>query len=88
MRTLKYLSLFGLFFLTDFLLKYWIYHHLSAPLTLLQTPFGIEFHLECVTNRGGAWGMLSSYYTPLLLFRIGIILFLTVQFIFKKAHLY
>lgn len=65
-------------FMLDFLLKWWVHHYVFDTLPLWTTPFGIDLSLHYVTNVGGAWGMLSNYHGPLLLFRIGILAALLV----------
>lgn len=71
----------GLFVL-DFLLKYWVHNFVLEPIVVFRSPFGVDFLIQCVTNRGGAWGMLSSFQIPLLLFRIGIAIGLSIYLFF------
>jgi len=66
-------SLFCSLFSIDFALKYWAYYLMPEPIVVFSTPFGIDFLIQCVTNRGGAWGMLSSFHFSLLLFRIVVV---------------
>lgn len=67
-----------LLFALDFSLKSFAYHSLSYPLTIFKSPIGIDFILQYVTNRGGAWGMLAEFHYPLLFFRIFVVLGLLI----------
>lgn len=63
-----------LFFLVaDFIVKKTVVETLQSPELVFSTPFGIDFYLEYITNKGAAWGMLSSMHIPLLLFRIAVV---------------
>jgi signal peptidase II len=61
------------FFLVDFFIKQWAVRSLHVPRIVFETPFGIDFLLQKLTNRGAAWGMFSSYHDILLGFRVGVI---------------
>ena len=67
-------------FATDFLIKRWVHSSVTLPVEVFRSNFGIDFFIQHVTNRGGAWGILSNYHEPLLLFRIGVIIYLVVYF--------
>jgi len=67
-----FLTSFALFFV-DFFIKQWTVHSLYSPRLVFETPFGIDFLLQKVTNRGAAWGMFSAYHDILLGFRVGVI---------------
>ena len=49
---------------------------------IFQSRIGIDFCINHVRNLGGAWGIFSSYPTPLLLLRIGIISALAIYVLF------
>ncbi len=70
--------------LIDILTKAWIYHYFSFPrpaIALISNFFGIGFSLTYAINYGAAWGLFSSYQTPLFLLRIVFILCLSVYLI-------
>ena len=75
------LLLFGF----DFTLKYWVFHNISKPFVVFSTPFGINFSIDYATNCGGAWGMLSSFQIPLLIFRIIIVIILAWYFFLHRS---
>lgn len=70
--------------LIDFCIKRWVYFNVYDPITVWKSPIGIDFFIQYVTNRGGAWGMLASWHTPLLIFRIVVILGLIGYLIYKR----
>lgn len=76
-------------FLIDALIKYVVFKKLSyasypslhypyGGIGVFQNVLGIDFCLNCVTNRGGAWGVFASYPYILLALRLGIIVSLFV----------
>lgn len=85
----------GIFiFLADALSKYFVdanlptmnHHYQTYPyggIPVFRDFFGIEFSISHTTNRGAAWGMLSSYQSILLGFRIVLVfgLIIYTQFI-------
>ena len=83
------LSLFGL----DAATKYWAQNHLinilyASPfypyggIGVFNDFFGIDFCINLVKNKGGAWGVFSSFPIILLWVRIGIICFLAIYTLF------
>ena len=76
---------FGLIAL-DAALKFWTLRFVTSPILIFKTSFGIDLWLQCVTNRGGAWGIFSSFHLPLLYFRIAAIFCMLVYLIFKKQE--
>ncbi len=58
----------------DFLIKFWVNSHVFEPIVVWKNSIGIDFFIQHVTNRGGAWGMLASLYKPLLIIRVLIIM--------------
>ena len=80
-----------LLFFADFVLKYWVYNYVYETVVVFSTGFGIDFFIQCVTNTGGAWGLFSSYYIPLLIIRIFIIIgliFYSMFFVKSKRTIY
>lgn len=77
--------LFLAIFTFDFALKCWAFHSITEPIVVFRTPFKIDFILQCVTNRGGAWGMLASFHESLLIFRIGVVVAL-LGYLFCYRH--
>lgn len=86
-----------LFFLTDFLSKFWIYRNLPVVgdyiyrypyggIGVFQNFFGVEFSLNHATNRGAAWGILSQYQLYLLIFRIVLIVGLLIYVFFYNKR--
>ncbi|WP_316359185.1 signal peptidase II [Candidatus Neptunichlamydia sp. REUL1] len=87
--TLLALCLFAL----DVSTKYWVQHHLigmqhASPfypyggIGVFKDFLGIDFCINLVSNKGGAWGIFSSYPMILLSVRIGIILVLAIYTFF------
>ncbi len=86
------------FFSLDIFTKYWVQHHLIrmqyvfpfypyGGIGVFQNFLGIDLCINLVSNRGGAWGIFSSYPMILLNVRIGIILTLTIYtFFFNKLR--
>lgn len=80
-------------FLLDASTKYWAEYHLigvqyASPfypyggIGVFKNFLGIDFCVTLVNNRGGAWGVFSSYPTILLSVRIGIVLVLAIYMVF------
>ena len=83
------LSLFGL----DAATKYWAQNHLvnisyASPfypyggIGVFKDVLGIDFCINLVKNKGGAWGVFSNFPVLLLCIRIGIICALGVYALF------
>lgn len=49
---------------------------------VFQNFLGIEFSLSYMSNRGAAWGVLDKWQTPLVYFRIAIVIGLTAFLLF------
>lgn len=77
--------LFASIFAFDYALKSWAYHSVVEPIVVFRTPLQIDFLIQCVTNRGGAWGMLAAFHESLLIFRIGVVVALLV-YLFCYRH--
>jgi signal peptidase II len=84
-RFALFLALFLPLFVCDFILKFWAYNYVNEPILVFRTPFGIDFLIQCVTNCGGAWGMLASMQIPLLIFRMVVVIALSL-YLFKYKH--
>ena len=94
----RYGLLLGLFILiVDQLVKFWTYHFIpSMDVSLYQYPyggigvfqnwFGIDFSLNCLTNKGAAWGVLGHYQLPLTLLRIGMIVGMLIYLLFFNRN--
>ena len=86
-------SLFGIFIslvTIDFLIKFWVNSNVFEPIVVWKNFSGIDFFIQYVTNRGGAWGMLAPFHKPLLIARIlviiGLLFYLwTESLTFKKS---
>lgn len=48
---------------------------------------GIDFSISLAFNQGAAWGLLSNFQIPLLIFRISIVFFLLLYLIFFNSNL-
>ncbi len=70
---LTFASLFLTLLTLDILCKLWVQKALSEPFVVFHTDFGIDFILQRAINRGGAFGLLSSFQIPLLCVRMGIL---------------
>ena len=68
----------------DGLIKFWVNSSIFEPIVVWKNVIGIDFFIQYVTNRGGAWGMLASLYKPLLIVRILVIIGL-LAYLWKKA---
>jgi len=82
-----------LLFALDATTKYFTFAHFSGSgygsfsypyggIGVFQDFLGIDFSINCVLNKGGAWGVFSSFPKVLLGVRIGIILALAVYTLF------
>ncbi len=88
----------GLFvFFADLLTKY--FTHLHIPLRtystykypylgigVLKNFFGVEFSIVHATNKGAAWGILAEFQTPLLIFRILLVLGMIIYLLFYNKQ--
>lgn len=72
-------------FFADFALKCWAFHSVLEPIVVFKTPLKIDFLIQCVQNRGAAWGILSSFHESLLVFRIGVVVAL-LCYLFCYRH--
>lgn len=77
------LILFLACLISDQAVKWWTVATYQIPKMVFQTSFGLDFYLDYAQNTGGAWGMLSDFHIPLLLFRICIVIFLTF-YLFRR----
>ncbi len=69
----------------DFWTKAFIYYgHLSLPYPIFHNWLGIDFQLSLTYNRGAAWGLFSSFQTPLLILRLVVIVALILYLVFAK----
>ena len=68
----------------DFFIKRWVNSDLFESINVWQNTFGISFNIQYVTNRGAAWGMLASFFKPLLVIRIFVI-FGLVFYLWKES---
>jgi signal peptidase II len=80
-----------------FFLDFWSKSHIYNVMPFFKGPEeglpiltnflgGIDFSLSLAFNRGAAWGLLSEFQFPLLLFRIFIVSILLVYLIFFNAQ--
>lgn len=81
-RRLLYFALLGVLLLfVDIVTKYLAveylphptypsYHYPYGGVGVFQDVLGIDFCLNCVTNRGGAWGLFSTYPKVLMVSRL------------------
>lgn len=80
------------------LLSKWLTHH-YIPLMhesaywypyggigIFKDLYGVEFSISHTTNIGAAWGFLSQYQLPLLIFRIALIAALTAYIAFFNKN--
>ncbi len=79
------LAIFIAFVAIDLLIKVWVNHHPSLPIVVWQNFLGVDFYIQHVTNCGGAWGLFASFYKPLLIARILVIMVL-IGYLFKETH--
>jgi signal peptidase II len=87
-KELSKFYLFGVFVAfvaIDLLIKIWVTHHPALPIIIWQNFFGVDFYIQHITNRGGAWGLFASFYKPLLIARILVIIAL-LGYLFKENH--
>lgn len=66
------------FLIADFVFKKFVVEGMNTPELIFSTPFGIDFYIEYITNKGAAWGLFSSMHIPLLVFRIFIVMGLSI----------
>lgn len=85
-RRLKLLFLFLFLLSLDFLTKYLTHHNISfypyGEIPIIENFLGIKLSISHVTNRGGPWGMISSYHDVLVIMRIFAIVCLAIYFFF------
>ncbi len=58
----------------DFLIKLWVNSNVFEPIVVWQNRGPIDFLIQYVTNRGGAWGVLASLHKPILIARVLVIM--------------
>ncbi len=68
----------------DFYIKKWVNSPFFESINVWENFLGIEFNIQYVTNRGAAWGMFASFFKPLLIIRIFVILGLII-YLWKEA---
>ena len=71
----------------DALIKGWVNVNVSYPIIVWENFWGIDFVIQCVTNRGGAWGFFASFHKPLLIFLIFIILGISIYLFVKPLSI-
>lgn len=82
----------------DQFIKYLVYSQLSSmEANIYRYPYGgigvfknfggIEFSINHMTNTGAAWGFLSDYQLPLVIFRVGLIVGLVIYLLFFSYSL-
>lgn len=52
------------------MIKLWVNSNVFEPIVVWQNRGHVDFYIQYVTNRGGAWGMLASLHKPLLIVRV------------------
>ncbi|MEM7174389.1 MAG: signal peptidase II [Chlamydiota bacterium] len=92
-RLIVFALIASLLFAADFFSKTWVNHYFSRDLSAsTQYPYGgigvfhqilgVDFCINRVTNRGGAWGVFASYSYLLLTVRLTIITALFIHTLF------
>ncbi len=71
----------------DFLIKLWVNSNVFEPIVVWQNRGHVDFFIQYVTNRGGAWGMLASFHKPLLIVRVLVIMGL-LAYLWSEAPLF
>jgi len=90
-RMLVLVILAALLLFFDFITKAACYYLLPLAsmgfegISVFQNFLGVDCSIDLVMNRGAAWGLLSHFQVPLLIFRIFLILGM-LGYLFLKEH--